>query len=196
MAIFKPLELLLAAVKSYRLNSVCTHICNWPGSVTDFALKLYFEYPQSAESCCCLPWEYDPVTQILLWSKVAMKMETKKEKYNSKLSKFCLAHGRNHSQLVNSAMHQHKRVSGRHCLSGNQVYHSLLVSLETHLHFFPPTGIRVCEWKDFWGATVWENVKWKIRLHQWEVFNISWDLTLTELVRWSVFISISLFFFF
>lgn len=106
---------------------------------------------------------------------------------------------RNPSQLVNSTLHQHKRVSGRHCLSGNHVYHSLLLSLETHLHFFPPTCIRVCEWKYFWGVTGWKNVNFngKIRFHWWEMFNISWDWTLTKLIKWrGVFISISLFFFF
>lgn len=76
-----PSELLLATAKSYRLNSMWIYICNWPGPVTDFALKLLcFEHPQPAESCCCLPWEYDPVTQFLLGSKAAQKMERKKMK--------------------------------------------------------------------------------------------------------------------
>lgn len=56
--------------------------------------------------------------------------------------------------------------------------------------------MRVCERKDFWGATVWKNVNLKILFHQWEMFNICWRLTLTELVRWRVgFISIFFSFF-
>lgn len=166
MAIFRPLELLMATAKSYRLNSIWTHICKWPRPVTDFALKLlYFEHPQSAEICCCFPWEYDPVIQLLLWNKVvfffsiSQKMERKILKYNSKLSKFCLAHGRNQSQLVNSALHQHKGVSGSHCLSVNQLYHSFLLSLETHLHFF--LSFLASEFVNeniFGGATGWKNI--------------------------------------
>lgn len=156
MAISKPLEPLLAAAKSYRLNSIWTHTCNWPGSVTDFALTLLcFEHPQFAESCCCLPWEYDPVTQILLWSKVAQKMERKKMKILFQTQQVLPCTWKNQCQLVNSALHQHKRVS---LPLRVPIYYSLLVSLETYLHFSPPTGIRVWEWKDFWGATVWENV--------------------------------------
>lgn len=64
---------------------------------------------------------YEPVTQLLLRSKVAQKMERKKSKYDSKLSKNwkLLLCARNHSQLVKSAQQQHKVVSGSHCLSGN-----------------------------------------------------------------------------
>lgn len=62
----KHMELLLATVQSYRLNSIWTHMCKWPGPATDFALKLCFEHPQSSESHCCFPWERDPLIQLLL----------------------------------------------------------------------------------------------------------------------------------
>lgn len=172
MASFKPLELLLVTTKSCRLNSIWTHICNWSELVTDIALKLLcFEHPQSAETCCCcFPWEYEPVIQLLLWSKVVFFSPSlrgwrgKKWNYNSKLSEFCLTHRGIKSQLLNSILHQHKGVSGSHCLSGNQFYHSLLLSLETYLHFFRlsffPSFLpsEFVNENIFWGATGWKHV--------------------------------------
>lgn len=78
---------------------------------------------KSAESCCCLPQGYDPVSQLLLRSKVTQKMEGGKKANmipnSARTANFCLAHVRNRSRLVNSALHEHRVVSGSHYLAGN-----------------------------------------------------------------------------
>lgn len=122
---FKSLELLLATIKPYRLNSIWTCTQYWPGSNTGLADKLLcFEHPQVCWELLLLPIGVWPCHPTPAMKQGSSEDGEKKKKANmipnsSGAGKFCLAHGRNESQPVKRALHQHKVVAGSHCLSGN-----------------------------------------------------------------------------
>lgn len=110
LPVFKRLELLLATIKPYRPKSIRTHTQYWP--VLFLQTNCYttlLRAPTAFPGGMILPPSSCYETRQL---RRCREKKAKMIPNSARTGNFCLAHARNHSWLLYSALHQHGVGSG------------------------------------------------------------------------------------